>query len=254
MNSGSIKTTITFLALLFGVLLVQGQTELFDKKYYVNEEGDTLKYRLMISDYDTISSYPLVVFLHGSGERGNDNEAQLKWGVLSFAQPEIMAHYRPVVLAPQCPAGERWSAYDFQNMNLKEEPTKQMELLKELIDQTIKNMPIDPGRVYITGLSMGGFGTFDAVARYPELFAAAVPVCGGGDPKQASKMLGVPMWIFHGAKDTTVDPKMSLDMYHALVKAGAFPGLTIYPEAGHFSWIPAYKDDMMMDWLFSQHK
>jgi len=230
------------------------QSELFEKKQYVNEEGETLNYRLMISDYDTISKYPLVIFLHGSGERGNDNEAQLKWGVLGFAEPEIMAHYRPIVVAPQCPAGERWSAYNFEDMSMKETPTKLMQLLKALIDEIMVTMPVDPDRVYITGLSMGGFGTFDVVARYPELFAAAVPVCGGGDPQQASKMVAVPMWIFHGAKDTTVDPQMSIDMYEALVKAGAFPGLTIYPEAGHFSWIPAYSDQMMMDWLFSQRK
>lgn len=248
-NSGLI---LILFVLVANTLL--GQSELFEKKQYMNEEGETLNYRLMISDYDTISKYPLVIFLHGSGERGSDNEAQLKWGVLGFAEPEIMAHYRPIVVAPQCPAGERWSAYDFEDMSMKETSTKQMQLLKALIDELVATMPVDRDRIYITGLSMGGFGTFDALARYPELFAAAVPVCGGGDPQQASKMVDVPMWIFHGAKDTAVNPQMSIDMYEALIKAGAFPGLTIYPEAGHFSWIPAYNDDMMMDWLFSQRK
>lgn len=240
--------------LMISANTVFAQSNFFEKKQFVNEEGETIKYRLMISDYDTISQYPLVIFLHGSGERGDDNEAQLKWGVLSFANPQIMAHYRPIVVATQCPAGERWSAYDFEDMSMKERPTKQMALLRGLIDQILESMPVDPKRVYITGLSMGGFGTFDAVARYPELFAAAVPVCGGGDPLQAGKMVDVPMWIFHGAKDTTVDPQMSIDMYEALVTAGAMPGLTIYPEAGHFSWIPAYNDQMMMDWLFNQRK
>lgn len=247
-----IITIITFLVI--GISQAYSQSDLFEKKQYVNEEGESLLYRLMISDYDTISKYPLVIFLHGSGERGSDNEAQLKWGVKAFTNKRILASYRPIVVAPQCPAGERWSAYDFDNMNMKEDPTREMVLLKSLIDYILETMPVDPNRVYITGLSMGGFGTFDAVARYPELFAAAVPVCGGGDPQQAKNMASVPMWIFHGAKDTTVGVNFSTDMYDALLKAGAFPGLTIYPEAGHFSWIAAYHDDMMMDWLFSQSK
>lgn len=245
---------ILFFLVFIHPLFLFGQVSLFEKKQYVNEEGDTLLYRQMISDYDTISQYPLVIFLHGSGERGNDNEAQLKWGVKAFTNTRVMTSYRPIVVAPQCPANERWSNFDFENMSLKEKPTLQMKLLKELINDLIKTMPVDHNRVYITGLSMGGFGTFDALARYPELFAAAVPVCGGGDTQQAAKMAAVPMWIFHGAKDTTVGVDFSTNMYDALVKAGAFPGLTIYPEAGHFSWIATYDDEMMMDWLFSQRK
>jgi predicted peptidase len=127
-----------------------------------------------------------------------------------------------------------------------------MKLLIELIDQAKLKLPIDTNRIYITGLSMGGFGTFDAISRYPDLFAAAVPVCGGGDISKALTISHIPIWIFHGALDRAVNPILSHDMLEALTKAGARPGFTQYPEAGHFSWIAAYSDTMMIDWLFKQ--
>jgi predicted peptidase len=115
-------------------------------------------------------------------------------------------------------------------------------------------MPVDTNRIYITGLSMGGFGTFDAIQRYPNLFAAAVPVCGGGDVSKAAVIAKIPIWIFHGADDAAVNPAYSLEMVDALTKAGAHPGFTQYPEVGHFSWLAAYSDKMMLEWLFRQRK
>jgi predicted peptidase len=221
------------------------------------QNGDTLFYRQLYPDYDTIRKYPLVIFLHGSGERGSDNEAQLKWGVQNFATDEMMKLHPAVVIAPQCPAGKGWS--NFSNtirgsMTLQPSPSKPMELLIALINQVKKNFPVDTNRIYITGLSMGGFGTFDAIERYPGMFAAAVPVCGGGDVSKAATIAQIPVWIFHGAEDAAVNPQYSLDMAEALRKAGAHPGLTMYPETGHFSWIAAYSDPAMMEWLFRQHK
>ena len=101
---------------------------------------------------------------------------------------------------------------------------------------------------------MGGFGTFDAIERYPDLFAAAVPVCGGGDVSKVNTISKIPIWIFHGSEDAAVNPILSVNMVNALIKAGAHPGFTMYPEVGHFSWIAAYSDPMMMEWLFRQHK
>src|SRR5439155_9535595 len=132
--------------------------------------------------------------------------------------------------------------------------SKPMQLLISLIQQLKKTLPIDTNRVYITGLSMGGFGTFDAIERYPGLFAAAVPVCGGGDVSKAASISHIPMWVFHGAEDPAVNPVLSLNMFVALTKAGAHPGFTQYPEVGHFSWIGAYSDPAMIDWMFRQHK
>jgi|SRR5665213_869651 len=228
----------------------------FSFEKYV-EGGDTLFYRQLYPDYDTSRKYPLVIFLHGSGERGNDNEAQLKWGVENFATDEMMHLHPSIVIAPQCPNGKGWSNFSNTNhgsMSIKSTPSKQMELLIALIHQAEKKLPVDTNRIYITGLSMGGFGTYDAIERHPEIFAAAVPVCGGGDVSKASEIAHIPIWIFHGSEDPTVNPQYSLDMAEALRKAGAHPGLTMYPETGHFSWIAAYSDPAMMEWLFRQHK
>lgn len=230
------------------------QSSLFSIEKYVNAHGDTLNYRQLVSDYDPVSKYPLVIFLHGSGERGDDNESQLKWGVMNFASDQIMKMHRPIVIAPQCPKNMTWGNFSDKNMSLEQLPTEPMKLLIELINQTILKFPVDTNRIYITGLSMGGFGTFDAISRYPNLFAAAVPVCGGGDVTKAQVFSHIPIWIFHGAMDGTVNPALSRNMVEALTKAGAHPGFTQYPETGHFSWIAAYSDTMMMEWLFKQRK
>jgi predicted peptidase len=222
------------------------------------EEGDTLRYRQLYPDSDTLRKYPLVIFLHGSGERGKDNEAQLKWGVMNFATDQNMMLHPALVIAPQCPEKLSWSNFSrVQNsteMHLQPTPTRPMELLIGLVHQLIKTMPVDSNRIYITGLSMGGYGTYDAIERYPNLFAAAVPVCGGGDVSKASSIAHIPIWIVHGAEDPAVNPIFSLEMLNALTKAGAHPGFTQYPEVGHFSWLGAYSDPLIVEWLFRQHK
>ena len=236
---------------------VLSQSLRFSFNKYV-DKGDTLNYRQLYPDSDTLRKYPLVIFLHGSGERGNDNEAQLKWGVMNFATDQNMMLHPALVIAPQCPALASWSNFSREKnsteMHLQSTPTKPMELLIGLIHQLIKTMPVDSNRIYITGLSMGGYGTYDAIERYPNLFAAAVPVCGGGDASKAPSIARIPIWIVHGAEDPAVNPLYSLDMLQALTKAGAHPGFTQYPEVGHFSWLGAYSDPLIMEWLFRQHK
>ena len=246
---------LTIVIFCFGTITNSfSQSSLFSFEKYVDAKGDSLMYRRLISDYDTVTKYPLVIFLHGSGERGDDNESQLKWGVMNFASNRNMKRYRPIVIAPQCPDNMRWSNFSNEDMSLQPTPSEPMKLLIGLINETIEKLPIDINRIYITGLSMGGFGTFDAISRNPKLFAAAVPVCGGGDISKAPLISHIPIWIFHGAQDDVVSPKLSQKMVEALTEAGAHPGFTQYPEAGHFSWIAAYSDTMMIDWLFSQQK
>jgi len=234
------------------------QVSRFSFNKYTNGTGDTLNYRQLSPDYDTMRKYPLVVFLHGSGERGNDNESQLKWGVMNFATDQSMILHPAFVIAPQCPLNMGWSNYSYGNndfeMHLQPTPAKPMELLIGLIHQLIKTLPIDTNRIYITGVSMGGYGTYDAIERYPGLFAAAVPVCGAGDTSKAATIAHIPIWIFLGAEDAAVNPLYSFDMLQALIKAGAHPGFTQYPEVGHFSWLGAYIDPLMIEWLFRQHK
>ncbi|MDE3211743.1 MAG: prolyl oligopeptidase family serine peptidase, partial [Bacteroidota bacterium] len=221
--------------------------------------GDTLNYRMLFPDFDTLRKYPLVVFLHGAGERGSDNNAQLKWGVSNFATDESMATHPAIVIAPQCPLKMSWSNFKgFRqkgvSLEIQPEPALPMKLVIELIHQIIQKSPVDTNRIYITGLSMGGFGTYDAIERYPNLFAAAVPVAGGGDPSKAGLIAHIPIWDFHGSEDAAVNPDYSWNMIEALRNAGAHPGFTLYPETGHFSWLAAYSDPEMMSWLFRQHK
>ncbi len=234
------------------------QKDRFNAKEYINASGDTLRYRVLEPDHDTLRSTPLIIFLHGGGERGSDNEAQLKWGVMNFATDQMMALHPAMVIAPQCPANQTWSNVErtpnTTKVSLKPEPTKPMQLLKELIDEIVKTKHVDETRIYITGLSLGGFGTFDAVERYPNLFAAAVPVCGGGDVSKIADAAHVPMWICHGADDPTVNPQYSVEMLQALMKAGAHPGFSMYPETGHFSWLSAYTDPHIIEWMFRQRK
>lgn len=259
---------VTFKSAILLVLLfslnslqkTQAQVSPFNYGKFVSKNGDSLKYRLLISDADTISKYPLVIFLHGVGERGDDNETQLKWGVKNFASDAIMKTYRPIVLAPQCPVDSRWSNYVqdstvlSRKITLKPQASRPMVLLMELVDQLIEKLPVDPNRIYITGLSMGGTGTFDAISRYPDKFAAAVPVCGTADPNYAEKISNIPIWIFQGALDPLYNPKTSQNLLEDLTSLGAHPGFTQYPETGHFAWLAAYSDSMMMAWMFRQRK
>jgi predicted peptidase len=244
-------------SILFFASHAKSQVSKFSYNQYISGT-DTLKYRQLYPDNARGRKYPLVIFLHGSGERGNDNEAQLKWGAVNFADEKIMSRYPAIVIAPQCPIGKQWSNFtgdrNSRSLKLEAQPSVPMRLLREVISQAIKTLPIDSTRIYITGLSMGGFGTFDAISRYPELFAAAVPVCGGGDTEKVPVFSSIPIWMFQGAEDPTVNPQFTTDMLSALMKAGAHPGCSILPEVGHFSWLQAYTNEQMMEWLFRQHK
>jgi len=235
----------------------EGSLDLLEKKTYTDADGKKLPYRLLQPMHvDPKEKYPLVVFLHGAGERGDDNEAQLRHGVREFLTPENRKDRPCFLIAPQCPAEQKWVDVDWaaDSHVQPKGPSAPMRLVLGLIDQTRKDYPIDPKRIYVTGLSMGGFGTWDLLARRPDLFAAAVPICGGGDETTAPKIAKIPIWAFHGAKDPTVKVGRTRAMIEALKKAGGEPKYTEYPDAGHDSWVPAYKDAAMMKWLFAQKK
>jgi len=260
MKNSEVKSVIFFLLIFScsGVNFAYAQVSHFTYNKYANAKGERMNYRLLYPDYDTLRKFPLVIFLHGSGECGTDNESQLKWGVMNFADDHMMIMHPAFVLVPQCPANQSWSDFDkydhTRDMQLSQSPTKPMELVMEIIHKLTKELSIDTSRIYITGLAMGGFGTFDAIERYPHLFAAAVPVGGGGDVSKAASIAQVPIWIFHGSEDSAVDPELSLDMVEALTKAGGHPGFILYPGVGHYSWLGAYTDPLMMEWLFRQHR
>lgn len=257
-KSKVIRIILLLATSLFVVKTAFSQEMKFDANQFTNDKGEKLNYRMLTPDYDTLRKYPLILFLHGAGERGNDNRSQLKWGVMNFATDEMMSLHPAFVIAPQCPENQWWSNFDHDksssSLKLKQEPSKPMRLVIDLVQHLKEDLPVDADRIYITGLSMGGMGTFDAIARYPDLFAAAVPVCGGGDPSKASEIVHIPIWIFHGAEDPTVSPVLSLNMVDALAGAGGHPGFTLYPEVGHFAWLMAYSDHLMIEWMFRQHK
>ncbi|HKJ46304.1 MAG TPA: alpha/beta hydrolase-fold protein [Balneolales bacterium] len=238
--------------------VLYAQTMRFAARQFIDANGDTLNYRISTPDYNLSRNYPVVIFLHGSGERGNDNISQLKWGVQNFVTDKMMMAHPAIVIAPQCPGNEHWSNYTPDTLHkvirLNPKPSLPMKLTMELLDTLIADMPVDTSRIYITGLSMGGYGTYDAIERWPNRFAAAVPVAGAGDPTLANRIAHIPIWDFHGADDPIVNPVYSRKMMNALLKAGAHPGFTEYPGIGHFSWVPAYSNPQVLDWMFRQCK
>ena len=222
-----------------------------------DDRGFTLPYRLLKpKDHDPQVKYPLVLFLHGAGECGNDNFKQLVHGMNDFASDEIMTKHPAFVIAPQCPEGRKWVEVDWrlEAHALPESPSVSLEATLRLIDALQKEFAIDPSRIYFTGLSMGGYGAWDALARKPELFAAAAIICGGGDPAVAARFKNVPIWAFHGDQDDVVKPQRSREMIEALKAAGGIPKYTEYKGVGHDSWTRTYSNPELYAWLFAQRK
>jgi predicted peptidase len=189
-------------------------------------------------DYDKQDSWPLLVFLHGAGERGNDLELVKKHGPPKLV--EAGKSYPFIVVSPQCPSNQWWSS--------------KMVELTALVDEIESKYKVDKDRVYLTGLSMGGFGTWSLAAYRPERFAALVPICGGGEQLAARALRSVPVWVFHGAKDPVVPLKRSEDMVEALKRLGSDVKFTVYPDALHDSWTATYDDPKLYEWLLAQKR
>jgi predicted peptidase len=208
----------------------------------------TVKYLLFLpKDYETKSGkrWPLILFLHGAGERGTN-----LWKVATHGPPKNVAQHPDfpfIVVSPQCPEGEIWSD----------------EVLLGLLDKVSGTLKVDPSKVYLTGLSMGGYGTWSLGLNHPERFAAIVPICGGGElipvllaqgeKGRALKSLGI--WAFHGGKDPVVPLEESQRMVDILKKVGVRDvKLTVFPDAGHDSWTEAYNQQELYDWLLSHQR
>lgn len=260
------KVKTIFIASIFLMSYVTGRSQdlgLFEKKIYTSN-SDTLPYRLLLpSNYDASKKYPLVFFMHGAGERGNDNEKQLVHGAKLFLSDEVRSKYPAIIVFPQCPANSFWSNLDFKTtqdgkrvfvFNDNKEPTIAMKLAQELLHQLINTYPVEKKQIYVAGLSMGGMGTFEIARRNPGLFAAAIPICGGGATTTAQDLKTTHWWIFHGAKDEVVPLKYSEEMVKALEEVKAPVKFTVYPEATHNSWDATFAEPQLLSWLFSKHK
>ncbi len=250
---------IFLFAFLLLINAVYGQSSLFQKKQFTYK-NDTLPYRILFPDnYDKSRNYPLVIFLHGSGERGNDNAAQLVHGSALFADSANRADFPAIVVFPQCPANEYWAPIKarengFSYVN-NTPPTEPMQLVIRLISELKKTEKIDSKRMYVLGLSMGAMGTYDLICRYPRMFAAAVPICGGVSIDRLKKIKNMPVRIFHGAADNLVSPEHSRNAYKELILLGSKHVLyTEYPGVGHNSWTNAFAEPDFVSWIFSNKK
>ncbi|MGC8666527.1 MAG: prolyl oligopeptidase family serine peptidase [Chthonomonadales bacterium] len=207
----------------------------FRKRVVTTYTGQYLLYLPLEYDKDRSRRWPLMIFLHGAGERGTDLEK-----VKTHGPPKLVAQGKEfpfILVSPQCPEGQWWDT----------------GMLNALLDTLLAKYRVDPDRVYLTGLSMGGFATWAWAEAHPERFAAIAPICGGGDPFLAWRLKSVPVWAFHGAKDPVVPVKMTTDMVDALKSVGGDVRLTIYPEAGHDAWTDTYNNQELYDW-FLQHQ
>jgi predicted peptidase len=198
--------------------------------------------------------YPLLVFLHGAGERGSDNVAQLKYLPEWMAESEHRVRYPCFLLAPQCPSNEWWIDVDWSGPRprMTASTSSRLASVVEMIDVLLEAEPIDADRQYLTGISMGGFATWDLAIRMPDRFAAVVPVCGGGDTARAGALVNTPVWCFHGEVDDIVPPEHSREMIHALRAAGGAPYYSELIHVGHNSWTPAYRNSKCLEWMFEQ--
>lgn len=254
-----------FMVFLIGVsnILLAQHEDLYSKEHFVNQT-DTLQYRIMMpKDFDQSKQYPVILVLHGAGERGNDNEAQLVHGSNLFASGKNRDDFPAIVIFPQCPKNSYWAnaKIDRSTKPLKIEfpldikPTKALSLVMQLMDNISTMSYVDKQKIYVGGLSMGGMGTFEIVYRRPKLFAAAFSICGAGNPK-ATKVYAktTPFWIFHGANDDVVNPLSSLEMVSGILKNGGKPNFTLYAKDNHNSWDSAFSEPELLPWLFSNIK
>ncbi len=277
-----------FIVILFLMINSIGfsQDELIMKQFkYETHTFDTtsIPYRFFVPSQKENELYPLIIALHGAGERGNDNEAPIKYHKLAtvWAESINQAEHPCFVIAPQCPKNNRWVDADWsQNtFDFKSTPiSNELAAVNDLIEKTIKKYPIDINRIYITGLSMGGFGTWYMLMKYPKRFAAAIPMSGAGDPQMACEISHIPIWNFHGDVDTAVPVKGSRLMIEVLGKCDDKVLLipdpnsnevfenkelankimksdliyTEYKDKGHVIWKESYDNPLVREWLFSK--
>lgn len=233
------KKIVTFIPLLFLFATFSFGQQLEKKFRGAIKKKIRMEYLLHLPESyhkEKEKQWPLMLFLHGAGERGTDLSKVKKHGPPKLVETDPAFPF--ILVSPQCPEGERW------------DHEKLYSFLLNIIDR----YRVDRSRIYLTGLSMGGFGTWDLACAHPELFAAIAPICGGGIPFEAKKLADIPVWVFHGEDDTIVPIQRSEEMVAALERAGGNVKFTRYKATGHDSWSRAYAGDELFTWFLSIHK
>ncbi len=251
---------LLFLFVLSASALAQ-DLEKYKKEQFILSQ-DTLNYRILFpKSFSEDKKYPLVLFLHGAGERGNNNESQLTHGSKLFL--DKAEEFPAIVIFPQAPKDDYWAKVEvdrdtipFQfNFKNEEEPTKSLHLVQALLNSVVQKNYIDQNRIYLGGLSMGGMGTFELLSRQPNMFAAAFAICGGADPGIVKNYRpGFNIWIFHGEKDDVVLPEYSKIMAREINSQGGNAKLSLYPNDNHNSWDSAFAEPHLLPWLFSHER
>ncbi|HEX3559472.1 MAG TPA: prolyl oligopeptidase family serine peptidase [Pyrinomonadaceae bacterium] len=225
----------------------------FRAMIFKSRGGETMPYRLFIPrGYDPLRKYPLVVWLHGGEGTGRDNLKQISSGNWTgshiWVTPDNQAKYPCFVVAPQASEDVSWVTRDLTK------PTGQLRMVPELIEKIEETYSIDAERVYVAGQSAGGFATWSIISERPDMFAAAVPICGGGDESKAATLVHTPIWAFHGEKDEAVPAERSRRMIAALQRAGGSPRYTEYAGADHVIWEKVFSEPELLPWVFAQRR
>ncbi len=232
--------------------------ECMDYEVFEGKNGLSLPYRIYVPEGNIKKEQPLLIFLHGAGECGNDNTTHISIHnellIKVINDKEMSEAY---IIAPQCPKEMKWVdvLWDKGNYKLCDTPqSKPMQTVTELMELICGKYNIDKKRIYVSGLSMGGFGTWDLIMRYPDIFAAAVPICGGADPREAERIKHIPIRTFHGAFDPVVPAEGTIKMVEELKRHGAEIQYTELPQEDHNCWRYAYAETDTVEWLFARKK
>ncbi|WP_421938587.1 alpha/beta hydrolase-fold protein [Pedobacter sp.] len=258
------KKIFPLLAFLVSFVAVKAQDlNKYDRGSFIKGK-DSIYYRVLFPEnFKPTEKYPIIFFLHGSGEKGSDNNSQLTHGGKLFLKNDIRKNFPAIVVFPQCPKNDNW-ANIIVNTNEKGkrtlsfveggEPTKTMHALIGMVKDFLKKPYVNKEQVYVGGLSMGGMGTYEILRHKRKTFAAAFAICGGDNTNNIKKYQKTPLWIFHGAKDDIVDPVFSIAIAERLKTVGADVKFTLYPKDNHNSWDSAFAEPELIPWLFSHKK
>ena len=232
----------------------------YSAEVWKSPNGGSINYRYRLPyKVEEGKKYPMLFFLHGAGGRGVDNKGQLldANSIDAFKSQKLLSKFNSYVFAGQVPEGEQWVNVDWtSNDHQMPKISNSMQKTLEALDAFIidSNNQVDVNRIYIMGLSMGGYGTWDAVQRRPNFFAAAVPICGGGDKSMAKSLINVPIWSWHGNKDQVINVLRSREMNSAIKRSGGSPKYTEVKGRGHDVWLDVWSSDDLWEWLYSQSK